>query len=337
MIRTLRATALVLGLSLAVPAAAEAATATITNDAGQPTQLGAPTTIRNMSPVLALAFDPSEKRYAISIVGPAGTAAATGKACIGTSLYDPERINYQGNGRYTATVTTTTNAGDATCASGQTSTFQFDIVASAAIATPTGKLLTRRPGKTDPIAYAFPVAHNPGSEFTEVRYARGVKPQADGSLPGTPSGGLLPVAQPKASLDFKGPGRYAIVVRPRVGQGAGPWSRPVYVTVLAPFDFVAEPTFADARGPVYKIRGVVRENAANGRKIKIGIARGGKNSKRKFSKLRTVTINRKTGRFAFKLTLRKRGRYRLRYAFKGTQRVARGTVTQGIRIKRVAA
>lgn len=334
--RLLRAAALVLGLTLAAPAAAAAATATITNDSGQPTPLTAPTTIRNMSPLLGLVFAPSEKRYAISIVGPAGTAAATGTACVATSLYDPERIGYQGNGRYTATITTTTSADDATCASGQTSVVQFDIVASAAIATPTGKLLSRRPGKTDLISYGVPVAHNPGSEFTEVRYARGTKPLSDGSLPDTAAGGLLPVEQPKASLSFNGPGRYAIVVRPRVGQNAGPWSPPVFVTVLAPFDFVSEPTFVDARGPVYEIRGVVREKAAKGRAIRISIARGGKGSRGRFSKLRTVKINRRNGRFSFKFTLRNRGRYRLRYAFKGTKRVAKGTVTQGIRIKRVA-
>ena len=334
MTATSRLIALILGLLLAVPAAAEAATASITSDSGQPMPLTAPTTIRNMSPILSLAFDPSEKRYAISIVGPSGTVASTGRTCIGTSLYDPERINYLGNGRYTATVITSRSATDATCAAGQTSTFQFEIVASAAIARPTGKLLTRRPGKTSLIGYGFPVGHNPGSEFTEVSYARGVKPQADGSLPGgATTGGLVPVEQAKATVKFNAPGRYAIVARPRVGAGAGPWSAPVYVTVLAPFDFAGEPVFVDESGPVYKIRGVVRERAASGRSIKVSLARGAKGGK--FSKLRTVRINKRTSRFAFRLTLPRRGRYRLRYAFKGTRRVAKGTVTQGITIKRV--
>lgn len=329
----LRSSVLALGLALALPAAAGAATATITNDVGKPTPLSAPTKIRNMSPIFGLAFDPSEKRYAVSITGPAGTVAAPVTACTATSLYDPKRISYLGNGTYTAAVTTTTDAGDVDCASGQTSTFQFEIAALAAIAKPTGKLLTRRPGSTSLIGYGFPVGHNPGSEFTEVRYARGVRPQADGSLPGTPPGGLFPVEQPKASLGFGVAGRYAIIVRPRVGQEVGPWSAPVYVTVLAPFDFAREPVFTDARGPVYKIRGTVREKAANGRKITISLARGAKGGK--FTRLRTVTINQATGRFAFKLSARKRGRYRLRYAFGGTKRVAKGTVTQRIRIKRV--
>lgn len=333
MIRTLRTAALALGLTLAAPGVAGAATATITNDSGQPTPLTAPTTIRNMSPIFGLSFGPSEKRYAVSIVGPSGTVASTGKACIAASLYDPERVSYLGNGRYTATVTTTTDAADANCAAGQTSTFMFEIAASATIARPTGKLLTRKPGSTAIITYGFPLSHNPGSEFTDVRYAKGVQPQSDGSLPGTPSGGAIPVEQPKASLTFNGPGRYAVIVRPRVGKEVGPWSAPVYVTVQAPFDFVSEPRFADARGPVYTLRGVVREKGANGRKIKISLAKGAKGGK--FAKLTTVQINKKNGRFAFKLKLMKRGRYRLRYAFKGTKNIAKATVTQGIRIKRL--
>lgn len=332
MTRSLRAAALVLGLALTAPAAADAATATITNDSGQPTPLGAPTTIRNMSPVFELAFAESERRYALTINGPDG-AATVSRACTSVAQYDPERVPYRGNGRYTAIVTTTTSSTDAACAEGQTSTFQFDINASAKIAKAGGKLITRRPGTTQPLTHGLAVAHNPGSEFTEVRYARNQKPGADGGFAGDTAGGLVPIDQAKAPLTFNQAGLWRVIVRPVVGDRVGPWSSPRKIRVLAPFDFIGSPRFADASGPVYKIRAQVREKGANGRKVKVSLARGHKGGK--FHKLKTVRINKKNGRFSVKFRIDDPGKYRIRYAFKGSKTVFKGRVTQKVRITRV--
>ncbi len=330
MTRTLRTAALVLGLILGAPAAAGAATATITDDAGADAPLTAPTTIRNMSPQLKLAFAAAEKRYAVTIVGPGGAAAAVTTACKSVGLYDPVRIGYQGNGAYTAAVTTTTDATDATCSSGQTATFPFAIAASTTVSSPGARLRTRRPNAPDLLVHAFTLGVNPGSEFTEVRYARNGKVQADGSLPGMPAGGLVPAEQATPALQFGTPGNYTVIARPATAGSFGPWSQPIVVPVLAPFDLSTPLHFSDQHGPVYKIRGAVRAADARGRKIVVRLARGAKGGK--FHLLRTIKIG-KGGRFSLRFRFRGAGTNRLRLHFKGTARVARGTVIQAFRPK----
>ena len=101
------------------------------------------------------------------------------------------------------------------------------------------------------------------------------------------------------------------------------------VTAIAPFD-LERTSFPDSRGPSYKVRGQVRERAARG-KVTISIARGLK--KGRFRRIGKAKINSK-GRFTKRFKVRKTGRYRLRYTYKGSSLVAPGRVTESVRIRR---
>ena len=63
----------------------------------------------------------------------------------------------------------------------------------------------------------------------------------------------------------------------------------------------------------------------------ISIARGLKNGK--FRRIGKAKINSK-GRFTKRFKVRRTGRYRLRYTYKGSSLVAPGRVTESVRIRR---
>jgi hypothetical protein len=326
-------TALVAGAStLALPAVSQAASATVTGDDGVAQPLGAPLTIRNMSPVVALAFDAAERSYSVSVSGPVGAAAAAGTPCATTSAASPEPVEYQGNGTYTVTVRT--SAEDSGCeALGAPQVFTFDVNAFTTVTAPGSPLLTRRPDESALLPYTFRVELNPGADGHHLFYAAGAGIGPDGALTGGGTEAFPAAATGEAAVTFPRPGTYTFVARAQddgaAGGGATAWSAPVRVKVLSPFDFIAAPSFADARGPTYRITGAVRESTAKG-KIRVTLAAGAKG---RFHGLRTIKIG-KDGRFSVRFTLRKRGRYRVRYRFAGSETVAAGYVTQGIRITR---
>ena len=120
-----------------------------------------------------------------------------------------------------------------------------------------------------------------------------------------------------------------IVARVQKGAFFTPWSAPVFVAAVAPFDLVRT-SFPDARGPRYKVRGQIRELAARG-KVTVSIASGRK--KGKFHRVGKAKINSK-GRFTKRFKVRRTGVYRLRYSYKGSSLVAAGRVTERVRIRR---
>jgi hypothetical protein len=329
--RTLRG-ALVAGLLLILPATAHAATATISNAEGADVPLGSPTTVDTMAPVLKVTFADSEKRYAVKVTGPAGTDAVTPVSCRAVNGPGEFDINYQGNGNYTVAITTSASADDLGCTGGQTNTVQFAIAATASATPPKGLILTRRPAETDLIPHPFKLSASAGADIIEIQYARGVQPQEDGSLPGTVSSTSVRASAGSTSLSFDKPGTWTVVARPRLGDAVGPWSEPLSVDVKAPFDLVAAPTFKDGRGPKYVLKGDVVESLPKGAKIKTLIAPGRKGGK--FAPLKTIKTKR-NGHFTLKFTLDKPGRYRIRYRFKGNERIAAGRVTQTIKVAKV--
>jgi hypothetical protein len=101
--------------ALTLPAGAQAATVTITGDAGAPVTLNAaaPTGIRNMHPDLNVALGGTERAFDMTVAGPVSAAAAP-RTCSSSTV--PWGVDYQGNGTYTVTISTYTNA---TCTAGK--------------------------------------------------------------------------------------------------------------------------------------------------------------------------------------------------------------------------
>ena len=103
------------------------------------------------------------------------------------------------------------------------------------------------------------------------------------------------------------------------------------VRVFAPFDFQCTPSFPDFRGDSYKLRGIVREKAARGSKVRISLARGYKGGR--FHSIGKAKI-RRGGKITKRFTIRNPGKYRLKYRFKGNSKVLPGGYVQKFTIRR---
>jgi hypothetical protein len=207
--------------------------------------------------------------------------------------------------------------------------FQYVVNAGIAVTPPPGRLLTRPANSFSTNTHQLAVGLNPGASIYEVRYARGGVVGPDGAISGPSAETFLDRTTGLASFRFTEPGGYVIVARAKSGDYFSPWSAPVNVSVVAPFD-IQIVTFPDARGPSYKLRGQVRETAARGRVI-VQVAKGRKRGK--YRRIGRPRINSK-GRFTLRFKLRRPGIYRLRYTYKGSALVTKGRVTEAIRIRR---
>jgi hypothetical protein len=323
--------AVALVASAAAAAPATAATVTVTGDDGNPVTLapGVPATTRNMDVDFGVALAGTEKGYAISVNGPVAPASTPRTCSTGSSI--PLSADFQGNGTYTATVTTYT---DTVCKVGaKAATYSVVINASTALQPPTGAVLTRAPDDYSLREYKIPIALNPGALSHEIHMAKGGVIAPDGSISGA-SKELFADSAGMVSARFDAPGTYVIVARAKgftgaAGQFYSPWSAPITARVLAPFDFSGSVSFPDSRGPVYKLRATLRERGAKG-KVKILMARGHKGGK-----FRSIGKAKIRGRVIKKtFTQHQIGKYRIRYVYKGSKLIAPGTVTQQIRITR---
>ena len=325
------AAAAALVASAAAAAPATAATVTVTGDDGNPVTLApnVPATIRNMDVDFGVALAGTEKAYAISVAGPAA-AAASPRTCSSGSV--PLSIDYQGNGTYTATVTTYT---DISCKAGaKAAAYPVVINAGTALTPPGGAVLTRKPNDFALIDYQVPISLNPGALTHEIRMAPGGVIAPDGSISGASKELFADRATGLVLTRFDAPGTYTMVARAKAFSGAAgqffsPWSPPISVRVFAPFDFTGSLSFPDSRGPVYKVRATLREKAATG-KVKVQMARGTKGGR--FRSIGKAKIRRGVIKKSF--TQHRTGKYRIRFVYKGNKRVAGGTITQKIRITR---
>jgi hypothetical protein len=286
-----------------------------------------------MAPEVAFTFAPGEERYAVTTTGPGGQPASSGQSCGSTGFPSSERIRYQGNGTYTVTLRVTDDDSDTDCAAATTKTFTFVVNAATSISPPSSPVLRMRsPDQLALNVFQVPVDVNPGADAHELRYAPNATLGADGGIAGefeeagVSSNGV-------ASITFDRPGTYTMVARARIfvdgEERFTAWSAPVTVRIIAPFDLIT-PTFPDARGPSYRLAGVVRETSTKG-KITISIGKGGK--PKKFRRLGTAKI-RKGGRFSLRFKVTKFGRYTLRYVYKGSATTERGDVRQVVTIRR---
>jgi hypothetical protein len=330
--RILAAAAVAMGLF--APATANAAvTVTLTGDDGQPAPLaaGTPTTIRNMlaSSAVQVTTDATVKSWKYTVTAPDGGESVSG-LCWSSPINDDERVAYRSNGTYTLTIQTYTATG---CGTGARPpmVYTWNVAASVAIGQPPGPLMTRPANTSVTNTHLIDFSGNVGAQNYEIRFAKGGVLAPDGSISGPSTTAIVDSATGKIRFwNFDGPGQYMMVARAQSGDYFTAWSPPVTVTLIAPFD-LSSVSFPDSRGPSYQVRGIVREASAAGSRVTIAVAKGEKG--KRFRTLGKAKVNSKG---VFKLRFRlSRGTYRVRYSFKGTAAVARGTVYEVIRVRRV--
>jgi hypothetical protein len=332
--RTLKIALAATALGAVAPAGAQAATTTVTGDDGNPVAIdpAAPPTIRNMNvqAVTTLTAADGPQRYRAQVLGPDNVPASTQSPCLNPSITNSwtNFADYRGNGTYRVVLQRYT---DAACnTAGAAVQFPYTIAAGVAVGQPQNWLPTRQPNSFTLNTHQFAFTGNPGATLYEIRYARGGVIGPDGAISGPSQSGFVDSTTGTIPLRFDAPGSWVIVARAKTDDFFTPWSTPVTVQTKGPFDLQTV-TFPDSRGPRYSLRGIVREKAAAGRRVSVAIARGRRGGK--FRRLGRPKI-RRNGTFALRFRVARTGRYRLRYTFKGSAQVGRGTIVQGIQIRR---
>jgi hypothetical protein len=309
---------------------ASAATPSITGDAGTPVPLTSGLSLRHMAPDVTFAFTAEEAYYAARVVGPAGPASI-GTDCLRTSDPFPERVVYQGNGTYTVFFKAAADR-DA-CAAATEQSVPFTIAAGASLVPPDKQPLLSRPaGSGIPTDFQVPVNGNPGADSYEFKYAPNATLGPDGGITGTPESAFVNSSTGAAAVRFAAPGRYTLLVRAKSFRSDvfTPWSPRLDVTVDAPFDFLVPPRLSDSRGPTYAVVGQIREKSARGR-VTIALSRGSK--AKRFKTIGKPRIS-KSGKFKLKFRVSRIGKYVMRFSYKGSATVRRGSIKYPIRFFR---
>jgi hypothetical protein len=315
------------------PASAQAAQITITGDAGSPVALNpaAPTALRNTDTTVTVNKDVGEQSLRILTKDPSGAIAGSedGGYCWSINGVN-DYPKYHGNGTYTVAVTAYSGASCAGTA--KLVQAQYTISAGVTMAGLPGRVLTRPPNSSVTTRYELPIGLNPGIGTYEVRYANGAVMAPDGSISGPSTEAFVDTTRSVVSASFDRPGTYTFVAHGSADGYFTPWSAPVQVTAVSPFDFAAVNglRFPDSRGPRYKLSAHLRERSATGR-VYISYARGSKGGK--YRSLGSSRIS-GAGTISKRFTLRKTGTYRLRFRFKGSATTAAGEIKTKIRITR---
>ena len=334
--RGLTLAAALTALAAAAPAAADAATVTVTGDDGNPVAVtaAAPPTIRNMRPAVGVAFAPGDGRYTLTVTTAGGLAASQGASCRSRASGGPYSVDYAGNGAYAITVTNFA-PDDFACATPLSrESFAFAIVAGTVLEQLKLPFLLREPGSFSTNVLGLRLLLNPGADSHEVRFAQNGTVGPDGAIVGNSAEASADRMTGVTQLRFANPGFYTVVARPKRFVGSGqigaPWSAPVRVLVLAPFDVSGGLRFLDSRGPSYRVRIQLREKSARGR-VSVALARGRTGGKyRSMGSARISSSGTVTKRFKAGRT----GSYRLRFTYRGAGAIGGGRVTFPIRIKR---
>jgi hypothetical protein len=325
--------ALVAAAALGAPATANATvSATVTDDGANMVALtaGTPLALRNMYVQAVAHVDKGDAgSWLAKVIGPDGVAAATQSPCWPDQTFDSKRfVDYRGNGTYTLVVSLFT---DKDCAVPKADiSYPWTVNASVAISPPAPVMLTRAANSISTIVQQFNFAGNPGASGYEIKWAKGAVLQPDGSLssPALKDGYVNNATGKVELIGAREPGAYAIVARARYGSYYSPWSPPANFNLIAPFDLSSR-TFPDDRGPSYQVRAIVGEPSAGGR-VTVAVAKG-----KKGKKFRTLGKGKVNSKGVFKVRFRlSRGTYRVRYSFKGSSTVAKGTVYEVIKITR---
>lgn len=325
-----RSLALAAAAVAVAPGAAHAAQITVTGDAGSPVALNpaTPTALRNADVTVTVNKDVGEQSLKILTKDPSGAIAGgeDGSYCWSINGIN-DHPSYRGNGTYTVVVTA--YSGSLCSGTAKVVQAQYTIGAGVAMTAPPTRLLTRPANSTVSNRYELPIALNPGISGYEVRYSKGAVMAADGSISGPSDQAYPDTTRGVVPVSFDTPGTYTFVARGSADNYFTPWSAPIQVAAIAPFDF-EDISFPDSRGPSYKLRAKVREQTAGGR-VYISYARGSKGGR--YHSLRYARIS-KGSTISKRFRLRKTGTYRLRFRYKGSSTTAGGVITTKIRITR---
>jgi hypothetical protein len=326
------ATSLALALTGASTAHA-AATVTVTGDDGNPTPIaaGTPTTIRNVDTKVGVAFPSNNGYFSMSVTGPDGVAVASALTCFGWDSWS-RYTDFRGNGNYTVTITNYAKA-DTTCKTPtSTETYVYTINSGVSITPPPGPFAIRAPNSYSTNTLSLPFGGNPGTTIYEVQYALGAVLNPDGSISGSPQQGYVNSTTGTIDLRLTQPGTYTVVARAKKGDYYSPWSAPVTVTAIVPFDLLGI-TFPDSRGPSYVIRGTVNDKTIRGT-VSMALARLGK--KHRYGSYRSIGKTKISSKSTFskRFTQRRTGTYRLRVHYAGSALAPPTTITYKIRITR---
>jgi hypothetical protein len=325
-------------MALGAPASAQAAVGgTVTGDDANPVALtaGAPLALRNMDVTATSHVDAADAAsWKAVALDPTGAPAESGTTfCWDTRFTNDDRhlVSFRGNGTYTLQISLYTDRG---CAQGKGQVnLQWTVGASVALGVPAGPLPTRQAGSFNTITQQLDFAPNPGAVTYEIKFAKGGVVQGDGSIssPALKDGFFNRATGKVEIIGASEPGDYVVVARGRSGDYYTAWSPPITMKLIAPFDFSTR-TFPDQRGPRYSVRATLREHSAAGSRVTVAVAKGKKG--KRFKTLGKAKVSSK-GIFKLKFTIRKRGTYRLRYSFRGNATVARGTIYEVVKIRRV--
>jgi hypothetical protein len=328
--RALLAASTAIAAAAIAPAAAGAAVGvSVTGDDGNPIGLGGTLNIRNMNPKLGIASTASDF-FNLSVTGPTGAKVASDLQCFTNYNTTGKPVDFVGNGVYTVTVTTFSSS---TCATATgTQSLPFTITASTAITGPPAAQLTRAPGSFSTNTVKLPIDLNPGALSTDAFATLNVAPNPDGSPGGTPTQ-LFPDSTTR-TVDVplnKGPGTYFVTARAKGftgtnGQAFSPWATPASIRAFGPFDLKSF-RWTDSRGPSYRFHATIMETSATG-SVNIAIGRG---KKGKYKSYGTAKIRKH--QFSKRFSL-KRGKWRIRFKYKGNATVAGGFEVRSFEITR---
>lgn len=317
-------------------AAAHAATVAVTGDDGNPIALaqGAAVPIRNMSPTVGIAFASKDGRFSAAVTGPDGIPVANPLSCYLNDAFT-RYVDFRGNGNYTITVANYAKA-DTNCAKPtSTEAYVFTINSSVAVGAPSGPFMRRAANSYQTNTLSLPVTLNPGATGYDVQYAAGAVLAPDGSISGPSSSGYINSTTGNLDLTFTAPGTYTVVARAKNGLYTSPWSAPVTVKVLVPFD-LSSVSFPDSIGPKYTMKGYLRETSIRG-KVSIAMARrGAHNRYGKYRSIGSAHVSSK-GTFTKSFKQRRTGYYRVRVHYAGSSIAPATTIYGRVHITRRVA
>jgi hypothetical protein len=181
------------------------------------------------------------------------------------------------------------------------------------------------------------VALNPGGVGNQIFYGLNSRLTPDGALV-APVDRVFPDRDSGAAgvpLNH-GPGVYTVVGRAEGYNVAGDvftaWSTPVSIRAFAPFD-LASLTLPDSRGPSFRLRAAMGEQATSGR-VSLAIARGSRGGR--YRSLGSISI--RGHRISKRFRAARTGTYRIRFSYHGNALVAPGRQIAKLRIsRRIAA
>jgi hypothetical protein len=323
-------------VALALPATASAGSVTVTNDAGQPAALPENGTlqIRHMAPTVTPTLDPTAKPHPLIVPGPDGMTAGVDAVCVSADGAGPQTIRYAGNGAYAVKLVTWSDPNDFSCeGTATTQNFTVVIAASVTLTGPPSPLLYRDPGKGEK-DFTFTYDVNPGAERYLIAWAYNPTFGPTGAVSGADyqERGLTGPFGPVTDIRFKHAGTVSVVAAAQsMFEVSSPFSAPVTLKLIGPFDWSSTPGITSSRGRTYTIGGEIAEPGVVGKKVSVLLAKG----KGKFKSFTSKTIP-SSRKFSFKIK-KPRGKYRLKYVFMGADLVAAGAYTQTFTVKKSSA